>query len=137
MTVKSKLLILAICSLHCSQARAEYTFEQLKELSLPETYNSVEWKNLLHYDNEKSVINKESNFFLSSDGFKNPQAEYLATLKAITENIKQQDNHAICKYPARFDYILHSLKLKNKILIYRYVRIIRNTGKKFRLILFP
>lgn len=98
MTVKSKLLILAICSLHCSQARAEYTFEQLKELSLPETYSSVEWKNLLHYDNEKSVINKESNFFLSSDGFKNPQAEYLATLKAITENIKQQDNHAICKY---------------------------------------
>ena len=55
MTVKSKLLILAICSLHCSQARAEYTFEQLKELSLPETYSSVEWKNLLHYDNEKSV----------------------------------------------------------------------------------
>ena len=114
MTVKSKLLILAICSLHCSQARAEYTFEQLKELSLPETYSSVEWKNLLHYDNEKSVINKESNFFLSSDGFKNPQAEYLATLKAITENIKQQDNHAICKYPARFDYILHSLKLKKQ-----------------------
>lgn len=114
MTVKSKLLILAICSLHCSQARAEYTFEQLKELSLPETYSSVEWKNLLHYDNEKSVINKESNFFLSSDGFKNPQAEYLATLKAITENIKQQDNHAICKYPARFDYILHSLNLKKQ-----------------------
>lgn len=114
MTVKSKLLILAICSLYCSQARAEYTFEQLKELSLPETYSSVEWKNLLHYDNEKSVINKESNFFLSSDGFKNPQAEYLATLKAITENIKQQDNHAICKYPARFDYILHSLNLKKQ-----------------------
>lgn len=41
---KSKLLILTICSLYCSQARAEYTFEQLKELSLPETYSSVEWK---------------------------------------------------------------------------------------------
>lgn len=114
MVVKNKLLILIICCLYYSQAHAVYNFEQLKELSSSEIYNSIEWKNLLHYDNGKSVINKESNFFLSSDGFRNPRTEYLATLKAMLANIKQGDNHAVCKYPARFDYILRSLKLKKQ-----------------------
>lgn len=114
MAVKNKLLALIICSLYYSQAHAGYNFEQLKELSPPEIYSSVEWKNLLHYNNDKSVINEESNFFLSSDGFRNPQAEYLATLKAMLADIKQGDNHAVCKYPARFDYILRNLKLKKR-----------------------
>lgn len=114
MVVKNNLLALTICCLYCSQAYAEYNFEQLRELSSLDSYESVEWKNLLHYDGAKSVINEESNFFLSPEGFRNPKAEYLATLKAITEDIEQQENHAVCKYPARFDYILQTLKLKRQ-----------------------
>ncbi len=31
---------------------------------------------------------------------------------SVKADIRQGDNHAVCKYPARFDYILRSLKLK-------------------------
>lgn len=72
-----------------------------------------DWKNLLHYSGERSVINSDSDFFLSPDGYKNSQAEYFATLKAMADNdISKGDNHAICRYPARFNYIVRSLNLK-------------------------
>ena len=70
-------------------------------------YKTSQWQNLLHYHNGQSVINKSSDFFLAKDGYKNPKAEYIATLKAFSDDdVSEADNHAICKYPARFDYVL-------------------------------
>ena len=70
-------------------------------------YKTQQWQSLLHYHNGKSVINKGSNFFLAKDGYKNPKAVYIATLKAFSnDDVSKADNHAICKYPARFDYVL-------------------------------
>lgn len=76
-----------------------------------EIFTSLDWKNLLHYNGEKSVINKDSDFFLSSDGFYNPEAEFKTTLEEFYRPAQLNNNHAICRYPARFDYILRSLKL--------------------------
>ncbi|MBQ9034339.1 MAG: DUF4105 domain-containing protein [Alphaproteobacteria bacterium] len=71
------------------------------------------WKNLLHYSGKKSVINADSDFFLSPDGYKNPKSEYFATLRAFADDdISKANNHAICRYPARFDYIVRSLNLR-------------------------
>lgn len=70
-----------------------------------------DWQNLLHYENGKSVINQGSNFFLSSDGYQDSKAEYLATLKELFGSNITRDNHAICRYPARFEYILDKLNL--------------------------
>lgn len=71
----------------------------------------INWKNLIHYENEKSVINHDSNFFLSSNGYRNSKAEYLATLKELFESNDVSDEHVICRYPARFEYILDKLGL--------------------------
>lgn len=76
-----------------------------------EIYTSPDWKNLLHYDKEKSVINKDSDFFLSSKGYYNPEAEFIATLEEFSKTSNLDNNHAICRYPARFEYILQSLNL--------------------------
>ncbi len=79
-----------------------------------EIFKSLDWKNLLHYNGEKSVINKDSTFFLSSRGYINPKEEYLATLDSFFSKEPPDDNHAICKYPARFDFIVNSLKIPKK-----------------------
>lgn len=95
-------------------AYGAYTYEQLLNISNPDVYVSDVWKNLLHYDGDKSVINKDSNFFLSPKGYKNPKEEYLVVLKAITDENTTNDNHAICRYPARFNYILNTLNLHSQ-----------------------
>ena len=74
-------------------------------------YNSLEWHNLLHYINGGSAINKNSTFFLSPDGYKNPKAEYIATIKEFLNTDNLSNQHAICRYPARFNYILQSSNL--------------------------
>lgn len=80
-------------------------------LNAKEIYTSPDWKNLLHYDGEKSVINKDSDFFLSPEGYQNLEAEYKATLTEFNKTSNLNDNHAICRYPARFNYVLRSLNL--------------------------
>ena len=51
-------------------------------------YESAEFKTLLHYENDKSTINKKSNFFLSKDGYKDPKAEYIATIEKFFDELQ-------------------------------------------------
>lgn len=111
----NNFLIFIIClALSTKSAQGFYDYEQLVTLSGSEVYESQEWKDLLHYDGSQSVINSGSNFFLSPTGHHNPKAEYISTLKALTDDKEQGDNHAICRYPARFDYILNKLNLSKE-----------------------
>lgn len=81
--------------------------------------SSAQWHALLHYEGNKSLINKTSNFFISKDGYKNPLAEYnafiytilLQELNAIHHSKKQSydDASLLCKYPARLTLIATSL----------------------------
>ncbi|WP_185908756.1 hypothetical protein [Campylobacter troglodytis] len=65
-----------------------------------EIYESAEFKTLLHYEKNKSSINKKSNFFLSKDGYKDPKAEYIATIEKFFAELqndvveKKQKSHA-------------------------------------------
>ena len=96
-------------------ANANYTYEELSKKTTKEIYDSLEWKNILHYDDRKSVINSNSDFFLSSDGYINPKSEYEATLKSLTNEASLNDKHTICMYPARFNYIVSSLNLSKEL----------------------
>ncbi len=108
----SKFLTIVVClALSTESAQGFYVYDKSASLSSQTIYESQEWKNLLHYDGNKSVINSDSTFFLSPEGYNNPRAEYLATLKAMSDSDVQDDGHAICRYPARFEYILSKLKL--------------------------
>ena len=60
-------------------------------------YNSLEWHNLLHYINGESAINKNSTFFLSSDGYRNPKAEYVATINEIFNSNNIDNDSVFCK----------------------------------------
>ncbi len=51
-------------------------------------YESAEFKTLLHYEKNKSTINKKSNFFLSKDGYKDPKAEYVATIEKFFDELQ-------------------------------------------------
>jgi Domain of unknown function (DUF4105) len=95
-------------------ALADYSYHEIKMLSVQQgIYNNQEWKNLLHYHGKKSVINPESPFFLSKNGYKNPQQEYELTLKGFLKK-NSNNNHIICRYPARFNFLIRNLKLHKK-----------------------
>jgi hypothetical protein len=57
----------------------------------------------------------DKKFFLSKNGKNDPKAELEETIKAFFEKENLDDEHAICKFPARFNYIIKSLELDKKI----------------------
>src|SRR3989338_6000469 len=71
------------------------------------------WHELIHYEKslwsssgyESSIQNPE--FFLSENGKYDPKAELIATLKKMDEelDLNKSDQHAICKFPARFKFL--------------------------------
>lgn len=84
-------LLLVLTSLHAWP-------DTLKELA-----HDREWLNYLHY--QKGTFGSESsvddpNFFISSKGVTDPQAELVATLEAIKKDPKTR-----CKYPARSKWL--------------------------------
>ena len=82
-------------------------------------YENIEWLKLVHYkktfnNNYKSIITS-NNFFLSQNGKNSPKEELKETIKAffnqsntIKNNIEQ---HALCRFPARFEFINKYLKI--------------------------
>lgn len=77
-------------------------------------YNTKKWKSLLHVDGKKSIIN-DKKFFLSIDGQNNIKEELAATIRAFFETKNLGNEHAICRFPARFDFVLNSLDLDKNI----------------------
>ena len=75
-------------------------------------YNNIKWKSLLHYNGKKSIIEDE-NFFITKNN--NLKEEFAATIKSFLIDDNLNENHSICKYPARFNYILKQLKLNRNI----------------------
>lgn len=83
-------------------------------------YDLEQWRALLHYDGEKSSVQKNSNFFLTTNGYKNPKDEYIATIERLFDELvsKPNDDSIICQYPARISFIanfVQSEEFKNRI----------------------
>lgn len=74
-------------------------------------YQSKQWLNLLHYQGDESVVDDTSSFFFSPQGHHNPQAEMIAYVKALFQSDQLADQHAICRFPARFHYLLQQIDL--------------------------
>lgn len=58
------------------------------------------WRRLLHYSGRESSVNGDSDFFLSPEGFRDPEAEYQATVRLLEEK-----SPLLCDYPARYFFI--------------------------------
>ncbi len=79
-----------------------------------------EWHNLIHYDitgssngtdNKYSSQVDDDRFFLAHDGATNPQAELLATLVALYQADQSPNTHALCRFPARLNWLATQLEI--------------------------
>ena len=75
-------------------------------------YDSYVWKNLLHINGNKPSIN-HSTFLLSFSDF-SLKNELRLTIKSFFNTKVKNDNHSICKYPARYIWLKKQLHLSDK-----------------------
>lgn len=99
---------------------AESAIAEARTRALQESpWLSPQWKRLLHIRPNalglpRSQV-KGAEFFLSPDGFKNPEAELLATLEAFFSPAIAADNqHALCRFPARRRWLTKTLGLPSE-----------------------
>ena len=81
-----------------------------------------EWLRLLHYQETgffsttyTSYVDDDA-FFFAKAGKNDPEAELVATLRAFYSDITESDKHAICRYPARFQWLKDQLHLPGSLL---------------------
>ena len=76
-----------------------------------------EWLNLGHYRQSKIITDNYSNavddehFFYSDNGKSSPQAELDATLAAFFNEQPTGNEHALCRSPARFNWLNQHLQI--------------------------
>lgn len=73
------------------------------EPNLESIAQNPQWKALLHYRGNSSLIPKDSIFFLSKNGYKNPLDELKATLTLLDS--KNEQEQFFCRYPARAKFL--------------------------------
>ncbi len=110
----SAALVLLLSLLPPSQSQA--TAQIPESESIKQISQSAEWHRLLHYEPTRATSRFESqvddaSFFLSEDGKQDPEAELHATLLALNAPLENADIHALCRYPARWQYLSKQLSL--------------------------
>ncbi len=72
-----------------------------------------EWLALLHYQpgSTQSSFVDDPDFFLSPDGATDPGSELIATLQAFQAHAEGSNQHARCRFPARFAWLVSRLAL--------------------------
>lgn len=97
-------LVIALCFFVCSQASAATVSSNntLHELSKTKV-----WQLLLHSNGKKSFISDER-FFLHSGTF-DPARELMKSVDAFKQSYPLNDEHPICRFPARFKWLSEKL----------------------------
>ena len=78
--------------------------------------DTTRWRALLHYypaafGNGWSSQVDDPDFFLAPDGVANPGAELRATVTAFYLPVAQADQHPVCRFPARWQWLQQELAL--------------------------
>ena len=96
------------------------------------------WHLLLHMKNGSSEIDDE-NFFIAKDGKNNAKLELEATITALLSESRFDDNATACKFPARKEWLIKKLNLKNlpKIECKKYNQIINKLNPTSATVVFP
>jgi len=114
--------LVACLFLFCCLALQVNAKETAPELSASETIDRVKatalaetraWRILLHFpDGASESVIDDPTFFLSPDGKYSPQTELEVTLNAMLAPIgPQEDDHALCRYPARTTWLKRQLAI--------------------------
>lgn len=112
--------LMLFCFSSASTALTDSNFEHISE----QLYTSTKWLKLGHYQPKnrhstsfQSTITSKQ-FFLSEQGKSNPKLELLATLKAIYQPIKNdQNSHAQCKFRARYLWLKNKINFNNEPIV--------------------
>ena len=102
---KLKYIFLGILLFSYSSLFSFSTEALIKEAKSLRIANLPYWSKLLHYENNKSIINNQE-FFLSKDGKTDLEDELVQTIQYF-----QDDSKYICKYPARYKWLNSKLDL--------------------------
>jgi len=118
--LKNLLLILLIplFSIDLSIASEKNTQRVIEQLILEAESKSLwekkKWLNLVHYKGEAGDYLSQvddARYFNAANGSTSPRAELLSTLKAFYDtNVSQPDQHAQCRFIARFNWLQSNLK---------------------------
>ena len=73
------------------------------------------WQVLMHYKSTtfhgyESLVD-DPLFFLSENGKKSPEAELVATIKSFFDDVSNDDESPLCRFPARFDWLKRTLDI--------------------------
>ena len=123
-------LVIALCTVHIFFAplfasaqdetenshRAESIQELLSRADRLGLADSAQWLAFLHYDRtfpffKNSSRSLSDSFFLSPDGAVDPHAELVATITALFDAPQKNDEHAQCRFPARYEWLIEVLQV--------------------------
>lgn len=110
MKLNKFIFSILLCIISTKNACSAYNYKDQDNIPVDSIYNSLSWKNLIHHNEGKSVINSDSTFFLSKDGYKNAKAEYMVTVTTLLD----RNNKAFCEYPARANFLISVLNLDSQ-----------------------
>ena len=121
MYLKHILLPVIVCLLASTTAEAADNNSYIRQLQQDADdmglWQHREWLNLGHYRQSKLVTGRYSNavdderFFYSSNGKTSPQAEHEATLVAFFSEEPTGNEHALCRSPARYNWLALHLQI--------------------------
>ena len=90
---------------------------QAKAVEL-QLWQSPEWLNLLHYYPERMIKSgfrshvDDRKFFNADDGVINPRTEMLATLAAFYRDDVLENEHPLCRFPARLRWLSNHIAIE-------------------------
>jgi hypothetical protein len=100
-----------------SLAESGHSYVNLSHVDTLKLSQHRTWHALGHY--QKSLLSSkgeslidDSNFFISDEGKKDPQAELLATLEAFWGPDNEHRRETRCRYPARYRWLAEMLNVK-------------------------
>ncbi|MBR2140924.1 MAG: DUF4105 domain-containing protein [Rickettsiales bacterium] len=102
--MKYRYLFIFILLFTSSSGFAEYKFNWQKGEDVFFVSKTDEWKKLLHYHGNKSVVN-DKRFFLAKNGNKNPYDELVALLNEYNAPTFNGENDVVCRFPARIRFV--------------------------------
>lgn len=108
-----KILVVIVLCLISFEVFANPVMDYQNPKDISFVSNLMEWKHLLHYENNKSVVTDNS-FFLSSNGKVNPKEELKKTIQEYITPTFLEDEDVVCKFPARVHFIKKYFKLPTR-----------------------
>jgi hypothetical protein len=109
---------ITICNADSEQDK--YIEGLLKTAEEKKLYDTRQWHVLLHY--KSSILHgfisdiDDPKFFISSNGKYSPQSELIETIKAFFRTDVKNDDHPICKFIARYQWLKSELDISETLI---------------------